>query len=453
MLVITIIVLTHFKYLPIIEKQLCESNMAFYDNPRQYECSFIPESRIIVRLSPNKIDGLEDEAGEIARALTEPIGTNLLSELVLAKKLTSKGKTVIVVNDLTRPTPSYLLVPPLLDELNEAGVEDDRISLLVATGSHSPNDEEELRRLLSEEVLDRIRIVNHDGSNSDNLVDLGKTPRGVPVVINKEYYEADVKILTGSITPHQSAGFSGGRKSVLPGIAGKAALRSHHSYPLRVQGPAMGVLSDNHFSEEAMAAARMAGVDFILNVVQNGRKQIVRAVAGDLESAWLDGVAGAREIFEVKAPRMKPDLVISFTGGPPRDINLYQAQKSISPAEKIVRDGGMIIVVAECGYGIGGGKNFFKWLAEAERPVEVIERFKKEGYHESSNKAYLYARALNKAEIVVVTPNFNDELMESMFLKRAETLEDAFSYAEHKLGKDCTVAILENTPELIPVIE
>jgi len=356
-----------------------------------------------------------------------------------------------VVNDITRPTPSYLLVPPIVNELNRCGIDDGRITILIATGSHRPNTDEELRGLLSSEVFERVRVVNHDGSEEKNLVELGFTPRGVPVVINREYHEADVKILTGSIIPHQSAGFSGGRKSIIPGIAGRKALMFHHSYRLRYDGPAMGVIEDNHFSEEAVEAARIAGVDFILNVVQNSSRKIVRAVAGDVEAAWLDGVGTARRICEVKASGTKPDVVISYTGGYPRDINLYQTQKAVSPAEKIVREGGIIIVVSECRDGVGGGRNFYEWLANAESPGEVIERFRTEGYSESSNKAFLYARALVKAEIVVVTTNLTDEIAESMFLKRTDTLEDAFAYACGKLGNDCKVAIMENAPELVPV--
>jgi len=408
----------------------------------------IPQKNLVFTITPY-VKGVRNEEIEIIKALKNPIGCDDLSEIARKKG----GKVVIIVNDLTRPTPSYKLIPPLLDELNKGGIKDNNISIIVATGSHRGNTIEELEQMLSLELIERFHVMNHDYSNPEMLRYIGKTKRGVPIELNKDFCNADIKILTGTIAPHQSAGFSGGRKSILPGIAGKEALMIHHSYPLRLKGPAMGKIEGNHFSEEAIEAARTVGVDFILNVVQNSKKEIIKVVAGDLIKAWLEGVKWARKTHEVAVPEIRPEVVITSPGGFPRDINLYQTQKAIAPAEIIVKEGGTIIVPSECIEGIGGGKNFYNWLNEANNPSEVIERFKSEGYNESSNKAFLYARALKKAEIIIITKNIPTKILNNIFLKKADNVDEAIQEALLKYGKDCKIALIQNAPEIIPIFK
>lgn len=409
----------------------------------------IPKKNLVFTIAPNYVKGARDEESEIRKALQNPIGCDGLSEIARKKS----GKAVIVINDITRLTPSYKLVPPLLDELNKGGIKDNDICIIVATGSHRGNTIKELKQMLSPEVTERVHVINHDYSNQEMLRYIGKTKRGVPIEVNRVFCDADIKILTGTIAPHQSAGFSGGRKSVLPGIAGKEALMIHHSYPLRLKGPAMGRIRKNYFSEEAIEAARIVGVDFILNVVQNSKKEIIKAVVGDLIEAWLEGVKWARKIHEVAVTEIRPEVVIASPGGFPRDINLYQTQKAIAPAEIIVKEGGTIIVPSECIKGIGGGKNFYNWLNEANNIKEVIERFKNEGYNESSNKAFLYARVLKKAEIIIVTKNISTKILNKIFLKRADTVEEAVQEVLLKHGKDCKIALIQNAPEIIPIFK
>jgi len=409
----------------------------------------ISQKNLVFTIAPKYVKGVRDEESEIRKTLQNPIGCDSLSEIARKKG----GKAVIIVNDITRPTPSYKLVPPLLDELNSGGIKDDNISIIVATGSHRGNTIEELKQMLSPEVTERVHVINHDYSNQEMLRYIGKTKRGVPIEVNRVFCDADIKVLTGTIAPHQSAGFTGGRKSVLPGIAGKETLMIHHSYPLRLKGPAMGRIEDNHFSEEAIEAARIVGVDFILNVVQNRKKEIVKAVAGDLVKAWLEGVKWARKTHEVVVPEIRPEVVITSPGGFPRDINLYQTQKAIATAEIIVKEGGTIIVPSECIEGIGGGENFYNWLDEASNIEKVIERFKSEGFSESSNKAFLYARALEKAEIIIVTKNISAKILNNIFLKRTNTVEEAVQEALLKHEKDCKIALIQNAPEIISIFK
>jgi nickel-dependent lactate racemase len=385
----------------------------------------IPERNYLTSIIPRFPPGVEDEPGEISTALQHPIGTPPLREMA------RKGmNAVIVVNDVTRPTPSYKLLPPLLDELKACGIPDGNILILVATGTHRDSRPDELERLLGKEIPSRFRVINHHCQEDDGMVDLGKTSQGVPIVINRLFYEADVKILTGSIEPHQSAGFSGGRKSILPGLASLEALRIHHGYGMRSPDPAMGWVEGNPFHLSAVEAAKKSGADFMLNVVQNHKWEITRAVAGDVEEAWAVGVEASREVFEVEAPR-DIDIVIASPGGHPRDINLYQSQKSMAAAELVVKNGGTIILPAAC-------------------PEEVIERLIGEGYSLGGSKAWLYSRCLIKAELIVVSDSLDEKTLGTMLTKKASSMEEAVDMALERHGKDARIVLMRNASDVVP---
>ena len=394
-------------------------------------------------LAPRYKPGLEDEAGAIRKALENPIGSRRLREIARGKK-----DAVIVVNDITRPTATYRLVPHLVRELNEAGMDDDRILFLVATGTHRDNTREELEGMLGKEIVQRFRVINHHCQDDGIMVELGKTADGMPVVINRLFWEREVKILTGTIAPHQGAGFSGGRKSVLPGIASLATLKLHHGFGMRSDKPAMGWVEGNLFHENALEAARMAKVDFILNTVQNHLKEITEVVAGDMEEAWFAGVKTSREIFEV--PISHPaDVVITTPGGYPKDFDLWQAQKSMASAELVVREGGTVILVAECMDGVGS-RGFYEWMAAAGCPQDVIDRFIREGYSIGSSKAWLFSRCLKRAELILVTSRMDDETLQAMFTKRADTVDQAIEMALAKQGEGAEIVLMKNGSDIIP---
>jgi len=406
----------------------------------------IPGKNYLATLMPQYRPGVKDEAGEIRRALENPIGTPRLGEIVRGKK-----SVVIVVNDITRPTATYRLLPPLLEELRGAGIGDDQILFLVATGTHRDNTPEELDAMLGQEIMERFRVLNHHCQDESIMVDLGKTRDGIPVVINRLFWEAEVKILTASIAPHQAAGFSGGRKSVLPGLASITTLRQHHSYSCRPDKPAMGWVEGNMFHENAVEAAKMAGADFILNTVQNHHKEITAAVAGDVEKAWQEGVKISRQIFEVKVPH-EVEIVITTPGGFPKDIDLYQSQKSMAAAEMVVKEGGTVILPAECRDGIGA-RGFYEWMAAASCPQDVIDRFIREGYSIGSSKAWLFSRCLKRAEVIVVTKCIDDRTLEKMFAKRADSIEDALRMALARHGERAQVVLMRNGSDIIPRFE
>ena len=406
----------------------------------------IPKKNYVATLMPHFKPGLKDEAGAVKQALESPIGTKRLKEMARGKK-----SAVIVVNDITRPTATYKLLPSLIQELKDGGMKEDQIQFLVATGTHRDNTKEELEGMLGKDAVQRFKVVNHHCQDDKIMVDLGKTSAGIPVVINRFFWEAELKITTATIAPHQSAGFSGGRKSVLPGIASLATLKQHHGFGMRSNKPAMGWVEGNPFHIAALEAAKMAQTDFILNTVQNDQKQITQVVAGDVEKAWLEGVKASREIFEVKVPR-PADIVITTPGGFPKDIDLYQSQKSMASSELVVKEGGTVILLAECKDGVGA-RGFFEWMSAATCPQEVIDRFIREGYSIGASKAWLFSRCLKRSNLILVSKCIDDKTLEEMFTQRADSAEQAIGMALDKQGENAEIILLKNGSDMVPRFE
>jgi nickel-dependent lactate racemase len=381
----------------------------------------IPKRFNVEILDGQFVPEISDE--EIKEALRCPIGSPPLSEIARKKG----GDAVVVVSDVTRPVPYKKFLPYVIKELQSAGISSDRVTILVATGAHRENSKEEIMRMFGHEIVNNIRIANHSATNHKDMVDLGKTQSGLPVIINKLFAEADIRILTGLIGLHQTAGFSGGRKSVVPGIASDKLIRIHHSFPFRSRQAVLGKLKENLFHKSAMEAAKIVGVDFIVNVVTNSRKQLIGLVAGDLESAWLEGVKLCRQTRQIPILQ-RFDVAITTPGGYPRDMDLYQSQKALSPAESAVYAGGNVVLVAECRDGLGGKtETYAGWLREGKTPAEVMERFEREGWTEASSKAYMFARALNRFKITVVTKNIETKVLNDMFFDHASTVQEAIN--------------------------
>jgi len=390
---------------------------------------------------------VRNEREEVKKALSNPTGSPNLENIVKCKK----NKIVIVINDITRPTPSKVLIDALMEELQNIGINYENIKLIVATGSHRANTIAELEMMIGKENVKRFKIENHCCTDENNIKYIGNTKKGMPIYINKTVAEADIKILTGVIVPHHTAGFSGGRKSIIPGVASLNTLKIHHSFPIRPYEPSMGNMDSNPFHQEALEATKMVGVDFILNVVQNSKKETIAVVAGDLETAHKKGVEICKKISEVEIPELA-DIVVTSPGGFPRDINLYQSQKAVSVAEKMVKKDGVVILVAECKNGIGE-TNFAEWMKQAYSPEEVIERFKKEGYSVGSNKAFMFARALTKSKIIILTDNISKKYLNDMFMLKAKSLTEAINMAFKIKGKDSKILFLPNAISVIPKLK
>lgn len=380
----------------------------------------LPDDAVVV--SPADLPPISDPRHALRCMLRKPIGTPALREIAKGKRTVT-----IVINDVTRPTPTGLLIGEILPELAAAGIREEEITLLVATGNHRPNTPDELRSMLGDELAIRLRWVNHDCEDPSGLVLIGQTRRGLPVEVNRLVAEADLTILTGMITPHQTAGYSGGRKGIMPGVAGVKSLQQHHSFPLRSERPVSGQMKGNPFHEEAVAAARIAGVDFIVNVVKNTCGDIVGVVAGELEQAHEAGVEICARAWVVTLPAA-PAIVLVTPGGYPKDIDLHQTQKAVAAVEPVLRPGCPIVVMAACPDGAG---KFGSALASALTPQEVIDRFYRAGFSagEHTSKAYMWARVLAKHPVFVVTDGISRTELESMFFNTATSLEHALAQA------------------------
>ena len=399
---------------------------------------------LIAVAEPEHTPAAADEVQEVRRALEEPIGSPRLRELARGRK-----NAVIVINDITRPYPGGLMVREIARELNEAGIPDEQISLLVAYGQHRENTPEELSEQYGADVIRRFRVVHHHASKAEETVTIGKTSGGVPVTVNRFYMESDLKILTGCIAPHQFAGFSGGRKSVIPGIAGIDSIARHHSFPIRPERISLGRLENNPFHLVALEAARMTGVDFIVNSVDNTKRELVRCVAGDLEAAYYAGVEISRKIWTVPI-RKKPGIVIVSPGGFPRDLDLHQSQKSIGCAEMVLEPGGGLILCARCPDGSGKPGAL---LRAAKSPEELIQDFCENGMKPNGNgKAYMLARAAKRFRIILAGSCIPQSELRQMFMDGYDTVEEALSQLLGELGGDTPVLVIPNASEIIPVV-
>lgn len=402
----------------------------------------LPENTIIVR--PNDIAANQEEVLTVRKALANPIRSPKLRDLAKGKK-----EVAIVINDITRLTPSESMVSEIHKELKKAGIRNKDITVIVATGDHRPNTHEELIQMLGQNLVNKLNIINHKSTDTNSLIEIGETTDGIPIVINKHLARASLKILTGLITPHHLAGYSGGPKSLLPGVASRKSLEKHHSFPFRPYEPAMGMIKDNPFYKSSLEAAQIVGVDFIMNAIPNNKNEMVEVVAGDVKLAHQKGVKISEQIWKTTVSS-KVDITITSPGGYPKDINLHQAQKAISPAEIITKKNGTIILVAECRDGIG---KFEPWLTKASNPGEIIGMFRKQGWKSSSGKAFLFARALSKFNILILTHKIKKTRLNKIFLKKVNSIDEAINKSKNLLDhKNPKVALIPHASHIIPVV-
>jgi nickel-dependent lactate racemase len=383
---------------------------------------------------------------EIQRAVTHPVGSDVLPAVVRRRR-----SAAIAVNDGTRPTPTASLLEAILPGLLAGGIAGDRVIGIVATGTHPPATNREIADLLGQGAAQDLRVVSHNCRDEDCLKEIGYTSDGMPVIVNRRFLDAGVKILTGSIVPHQSAGFSGGRKSVMPGLAGLESIRIHHSALYRAEYPVMGWFDGNPFHAAALEAARIAEVDFILNTVQDGAGRLVGAFAGDLDEAWRAGVAACRAVFELSVPS-EFDIVVVGTGGHPRDADLYQAQKAIAAAEMLVKKGGVIVLVAECRKGVGPS-GFVEAIVAAENADQMMSSFRAEGYVGlGSSKAFLLGRGLRRASLVIASP-WLELRADHLGICVVRTPEEALRIAVARSPSHPEIALVPNGVDLIPRVK
>ena len=399
----------------------------------------VPEQNLIGELHANEVPvDLVGEA-EVKRALENPIGSPRLKDLV------HPGETVaIVTSDVTRPMPTYKVIPALLDELYAGGIKPEDITLVFALGSHRKQTDEEKRRLAGERAWNEVRCVDSD---PDDCISYGVTSRGTPVDITRVVAEADRRICLGNIEYHYFAGYSGGAKAIMPGVSTRAAIQANHSRMVLPEAKA-GALETNPLRMDIEEAGAMVGIDFIVNVVLSEHKEILKAVAGDVTQAHRVGCRFLDTLYrkELKEPA---DIVLVSQGGAPKDLNLYQTQKALDNAKHAVKDGGVIILIGSCREGLGE-RTFEEWMTSAPSAHSLIERIGRE-FRLGGHKAAAIAMVLERAEVDLVS-ELDDDFVRSIFLVPQPSAQVALDRAFEKLGKDATVLAMPYGGSTLPTV-
>jgi nickel-dependent lactate racemase len=405
----------------------------------------IPEDRLegilVSKVNKYSAEGSEEEI--VKKAILNPIGVPRLKDLARDKK-----KIVVISSDHTRPLPSHLTMPLILNEIRQGNPQVE-ITILVATGYHRSSTEAELREKYGDKIVDREKIIIHDSWDSDNLVKVGILPSGGELILNRWAMEADLLLAEGFIEPHFFAGFSGGPKSILPGIASKETILANHCSEFIAHPKARtGVLKGNPIYEDILYAAKKANLNFILNVVINSDKKIIQAFAGHREEAYLQGCEFVSKLAGVKSKLA--DIVITTNGGYPLDQNIYQSVKGMSTAEATCKKGGVIIIASSCVDG-HGSESFYHTFVKAHRVQDVIEEILTRNRNETMPdqwESQILARILLKCKVIMVT-DVSKEMVEKMHMQWAVSIEEAIKMADEILGYRGKITII---PDGVAVI-
>lgn len=395
-------------------------------------------------LYPAAAAPVADPVAAVAEALHKPIASAPLQQLARGKR-----DAVIVISDITRPVPNALLLPAITGQLEAAGIARERITILIATGIHRPNEGAELERLVGKEMVERYRILNHFSKRQEEMVLVGEIGDGVPAYVNKHYVDAELKILTGFIEPHMWAGFSGGRKSILPGISSVQTLQFMHG-PEMVAHPktAYGVLEGNPFHQAGLEIMAKAGADFILNVTLDTSKQVTGVFAGDPIKAHLAGVDFlSRHCMHTLDEPL--DFVVTTNAGAPLDCNLYQTAKGLSGVSGATRQGGVILIATECLEGFGS-EEYRAVFEHATTPAAFIEKLmKKEFFMPDQWCAQETYQVMLKNEVWVYTHGIDAETLRRFHFQPVINLNAAIEELLQRFGREARWAIVPDGPMLI----
>ena len=396
-------------------------------------------------LEPEFVPGLPDERQAFLDVLRHPIGSIPLQECIKPN-----DHIAIVFSDITRPVPNSRIIPWLLEELSFHPKES--ITLINATGMHRMNTEKELADMLTPEVVNSYRIVNHLSTDEESLIHLGTDSFGGEVFVNAEYYHADVKILTGFIEPHFFAGFSGGPKSVLPGVAGaKTIMQNHGAKMIGHPASTWGMTIGNSIWEEIHEVAAMTSPTFIVNVTLNKEKAITRVFAGNMDKAHAQGIEFVRKTAMQPVGELF-DIVVTTNSGYPLDLNLYQTVKGMSAARKIIKKGGSIIAVSECRDGIPEHGNYKKILSEASSLQDILETINAPGYSQFDQwEAQLQAMIQLWADVYLYS-SLSAEDVKKAHINPISSVEACIDSLLEQYGPDASIAVLPEGPQTIPYL-
>lgn len=405
----------------------------------------LPDDHLIGVLGLTPAPLLENPEEAVEEALKNPIGAPPLLELAAGRR-----DACIVVCDVTRPVPNPVLLPPLLRTLEAAGIPASAITILIATGTHRPNLGEEARRLVGAETADRYRIVNHDCKDLSSHRMLGLSPNGVPAWIDRTYCEADLKITVGLIEPHFMAGYSGGRKLIMPGLAAMETVQQWHC-PRFLESPyaTNGSVDENPVHLESLAIARMTPPDLILDVTLDQTNQITGVFAGELELAWREGVNFAAR--HVHARTSQPaDIVVTTCAGYPLDATFYQAVKGMVGALPAVKPGGTIVIAAECSEGVGS-PDFERTLLETEDLEAFVRHISQPGvFLPEEWEIEELAKAVRHAEVYCVAGGIPASTLERCFVTPVSSVEEGVRLALKKHGGQAKLLAIPRGPYVIP---
>lgn len=404
----------------------------------------LPEQNVVKVFEIKSSVVLPDPRKEIQDKLQFPTASKPLSKIAADKKT-----ACIVVSDSTRPVPNKIILPPILETLENSGIERSNILILVATGLHKPSTQEEKLEMLGQEILNDYRVEDHDARNQGEHDYLGKTKNEIPVWIDRRYLAADIKILTGLIEPHFMAGFSGGRKSICPGIASIETISAWHSPRFIEHANAkFGCIKGNPIHAEQLEIVEKAGCDFIVNVVINHERQILNVVAGDCVQAHAAGVHFARQVaFDtVQEP---VDVVVTSSAGYPLDKTLYQSIKGIVAAIDILKPGGTVILAASCDEGLGSME--FEEIAQKFASIDDFMHAICSGDFFVVNQWQMeeLAKALKKGKVKVVTRGMKPEELRQYYLEPIESVEQAVAEAIDEYGPETRIAVLPDGPYVL----
>ncbi|MFW6022249.1 MAG: nickel-dependent lactate racemase [Halanaerobiaceae bacterium] len=379
-----------------------------------------------------------DWENKIRESFNNPIDSPTLTQIVQEEK---PEKVVILVNDITRPVPYDIVLKPMLEELIKSGINKNDITLLIATGMHRPMTAEEVESTLGKEIVDEYKWLNH--KCDENLVYYGELSEGVPLYVNSLVQEADLLCAVGVVAPHYMAGYSGGRKSLLPGVCGRETIEAHHSL-MRMPGSRTANLEGNPFHQVTVEAARKAKLRFISNVVVNSKNEPVDLVVGDWLKAWEKGVSICQQNSVVEVDKLA-DLVIVSAGGFPKDINMYQSQKALENASYCVKDRGKILLIAECREGLGE-ETFEEWLDEATSPEYLGEKIK-EVFELGGHKAYAISRVAVNKELYLYS-SLDDRTSEKVFM---DPVRDINQFLKDNLKGNELVYVMPHGANTVPI--
>lgn len=405
----------------------------------------IPDSNLLGVIEPAGLAHIDDLDKEVRIKLENPTEGPSLSDLI---NIITPGKVAIIVNDLTRSTPTSRLLPPVLDDLLGHGLKKEQIHIIIATGTHRPMNKDEIISITGEKIFHDFKITNHD-CDSPDLVSMGKLSGGNELKVNRSVAEADLRIAIGEVLLHYYAGFAGGRKSILPGVAGRKTIMENHRM-MTFPGVGIGRISGNPVSEQMIEAIqKYCPLHFIVNCVSNSHKQIVKIVSGHAIKAWEKGIETFRKMNFAPLEK-QADVVFVSAGGFPKDINMYQAHKALEMCSSAVRDGGSIIFFAELQEGYGHPV-FEEWAKKRMEPDKAIQSFEND-FKFGAHKIYYLAKLAKRCNILLYSMA-SETQSQTMFCRKINYVNEILPFITKRYGNDFSSWVIPQGGIVLPVFK